>query len=428
MSLPTRRRSRAILAPHVLNPYEEDEEISAVHRKSRGLDAVSSAPPPPRRAPSGALRHQKVPSPIRVPRTRAPRPSKTVVRVDADAVSVSTVADPVTTVASSARDASCRETQRPCSAPSVQHTRHASLSTHDVDHRNAGTTRELSDVGSARRDGDDAAEAHPSQTEPQGHHWHTPFVVQSAVTQDNPFRTQTFEAFCCAPDYTAPADYRIYQGDNVASMGYQRTTEGELREQRVVDSYSLSRLGSTTFSLSKYLVVGAVLGTLQSGDWFYKWTQRGRVHERYVWLDVQRHSLLWGPSPRPAFIFLSHLRIELIIDVRPECMFDEATQRTFYRIFLVTEQRTVAFATEVRDKFDVWFDALQKIVLAHNSSRQWGQLWGSSSAGEAAAAEGRWISRCSPVHAVLHGNASIGQLAGNENAISHPRTQVLPSD
>ncbi|RNF14957.1 uncharacterized protein Tco025E_05749 [Trypanosoma conorhini] len=486
MSFPSGRRSRAVLAPPVLNPYEAEAEETwrgVGHRKSRSFDAVPSAPPPhqalrhdevtgeraaskasaavppplppspvvlvsphshiseeagdtpeelrrrapPRHVPAGRVRRQKASSPISVPRTRASGPPNALVRVDADAVSVSTVAGPGATAASSARDASCRETQRPWSAPSAQHTRHASLSSQDVSHRNPGKPHELS-VGNTRRHGAEVEGTQPAETAPQEPHQYTPFVVQGAVTQKNPFRTQTYEEFCCVPDYSAPADCRIYQGDNVAYAGFQRATERELREQRATEVSSSSRLSSSASSLSKYLVAGAALGTLQTGDWFYKWTRRGRVHERYVWLDIQRQSLLWGPSPRAAFVLLSHLRIDSVIDLRPDCMLDEATQRTFYRLFVVTEERIVVFATELRDKFDVWFDALQKIVLAHGSSRQWGQLWGSPSAGEAAAVEGRWISRCSPLHAILHGYESPGHLGEAGNVLGDRRSQVLPSD
>ncbi|EKF38746.1 hypothetical protein MOQ_001041 [Trypanosoma cruzi marinkellei] len=400
----------------------KSEEVLRPDRK------VASFPPPPQRMPAGALRDKRVPSPVRVPRTRGPKPSKGALGHDADGVAMPTTAGPEAALTSSTRHAVSRETRRPGSAPNGQHSRHTSLSAPDLDIRNMGTTDDIG-AGNLRTHDAEMGETkppQPSQPPPKDSHHYNPFVVQGAFTQKNPFRNQTFEAFCCAPDYSAPADCRKYNFDSNEWVGFQRTSEGDFREQRATEMTSQSQTGSSISSLSRYLLIGPALGTLQSGDWFYKWTRHGRVHERYVWLDIQRHSLLWGPSPRSSFVLLSHLGLDAVIDLRPDCMFDEATQRTFYRFCLAREENTVVFATELRDKFDLWFDALRKIIFVCDLPRQRDQSAGLSDGMAAGAMGDKRTSHRNALDAVLPAHGS--KMYATRSMFSDRRTQVLPSD
>ncbi|EAN87595.1 hypothetical protein C3747_447g16 [Trypanosoma cruzi] len=494
MSLHAGRRHRTILAPVLLNPYEEGEEKvkkSAGNNNSRSINTIPSLkppgqalrhseaaderlslnlsqpmppplppppvvlvspgtqvsedtgksdevlrpgrkaaafPPPPQHMPAGALRDKRVPSPVRVPRTRGPKPSKAAQGDNADGVAIPTAAGPEAALTSSTRNAVSRETRRPGLAPTVQHACHASFSSHDVEIQNVGTTDDIG-AGNSRSHEAEVGEKKPSQpSQPplKDSHFYNPFVVQSAFTQKNPFRNQTFEAFCYAPDYSAPADCRTYHCDSNEWVGFQRTSDGDFREQRATEMNSQSQMGPSTSSLSKYILIGPALGTLQSGDWFYKWTRHGRVHERYVWLDIQRHSLLWGPSPRSSFVLLSHLRLDAVMDLRPDCMFDEATQRTFYRFFLVREEQTVILATELRDKFDLWFDALRKIIFANELPRQQDQSAGFSDGTAAGTMGDKRASHRNALNAVLPGHGS--KMHAAQNMFTDRRTQVLPSD
>lgn len=149
------------------------------------------------------------------------------------------------------------------------------------------------------------------------------------------------------------------------------------------------------------------------------------MHERYVWLDAQRETLLWGSGPQCAVVLLSQLHLHQVVELRPDCLFDEATQRTFYRFLFTTKERAYVFATEMRDKFDVWFDALNQVLLACREKQRWEPLGVSA----AAARGSRWSSRTSPLHAVLHGHvASVAMPTANGVFAPGVRGRVLPSD
>ncbi|KEG07676.1 hypothetical protein DQ04_09121000 [Trypanosoma grayi] len=348
-----------------------------------------------------------------------------VVDVEADRASMSTSGAPRQNVLSgdtqrprvaySAQDS--REPSARIGQPSLRSTRLEDSAPQDRPTRN-GSGRESGE--STRRpmspppEGQQQQQRHQQQKKQQ-------FVVQSAFTQRNPFRRQTFENFCCSPDYRVPPGFSIYQDDSNVWKGYQRASESGICGQRASEDSS----GGHQSLSSVYLAAGPALGVLQRGDWFLKWTRQGKVHERYVWLDAERGTLVWGPGPRPSLMLFSQLKLSRVMDLRPDCLFDQATQRTFYRLFFVTEERTIVFATEVRDKFDAWFDVLIKITSASGAPQLWGELWGTSGA---EVAQKEWSSRFSPLHAVLHGYGAAAGPMANATALGGARGRVLPSD
>jgi hypothetical protein len=100
---------------------------------------------------------------------------------------------------------------------------------------------------------------------------------------------------------------------------------------------------------------------LQKGDWFMKWTRAEVVHRRFVWLDVHRGVIAWAKSPASNFFFQSIVKLEDIVDIRSECVVDDASGRTFYKLAVFSRERVLVIGTEIRDKFDVWYDTLSRL-------------------------------------------------------------------
>ena len=101
---------------------------------------------------------------------------------------------------------------------------------------------------------------------------------------------------------------------------------------------------------------------LKKGDWFLKWTRRkDKVHRRYFWLDVDRSMLFWAKTPE-AFTYISpSIKIDEITGIEAQCVVDDASGKTLYLLIISTVQRMVQMGTEQRDKFDVWFDTIQRL-------------------------------------------------------------------
>ncbi|KAH9598540.1 Pleckstrin homology domain [Trypanosoma melophagium] len=383
-------------------------------------------PQPPRRVPREATTANQSKAQPRAPDSRGPNSTTVVIHTEADQVSTST--------RTSDANFSSRETQLPHDRhPAKQLYQSGSSYYSTISNRNS--KRNEMPYKSVTRDRSSGiinnnvvpSQGHAPQEEKQEQRRRQQnFVIQSAFTQQNPFRRQTFEEFCCSPEYSAPSTFSTYKADLNGWSGFQRVSDGEFGKGQSKEVFIQMNPARST----AYPIPPAFLRLLQSGDWFLKWTRRGKVHKRFVWLDIRQDLIVWGPSPRSSYVFLSHLKLNEIVDVRPDCLFDESTQRTFYRLTFLREECTTVFATEMRDKFDFWFNALGNIISTMGSSARWSKLWGSPESQAAARTTNvsDWRASSSPLHAVLHGYEKSLHSAAGGAILSNTRGQVLPSD
>ena len=94
-----------------------------------------------------------------------------------------------------------------------------------------------------------------------------------------------------------------------------------------------------------------------------KWTRKkDKVHRRYFWLDVGRSMMYWAKAPGTTIYLSSALKIEEIAEIQSQCVVDDVTGKTFYLLIIWSLTRVTQIGTEQRDKFDMWFDTLQKLT------------------------------------------------------------------
>jgi hypothetical protein len=176
-------------------------------------------------------------------------------------------------------------------------------------------------------------------------------VAAATFSKPNPFRSQTFEDYCEAPHYDRNVSY------DVVVPQHQR--QGERNPKRLLAmSQQQSDGGPPIYDPQHSLSV------LCQGDWFLKWTRIESAHRRYVWLDLNRGVLSWAKSRDSSFFLQKSVKLEEIMDLQPLCTVDETTSRSFYQLLIVSTERTLKIGTEMRDKFDVWFDTLQRLCEA----------------------------------------------------------------
>ncbi|KAG5475462.1 hypothetical protein LSCM1_03582 [Leishmania martiniquensis] len=106
--------------------------------------------------------------------------------------------------------------------------------------------------------------------------------------------------------------------------------------------------------------------TLRAGDWFYKWTVKGdSVHPRWVWIDVKRYLLVWSNYETHNPRFCGNVRLDRICQVtlRDLSTLDErGLPKTYYVLLIETRKRVLQLATELKEKCDMWFEALNNVV------------------------------------------------------------------
>lgn len=259
------------------------------------------------------------------------------------------------------------------------------------------------------------------------------YVAQSAYTQRNPFRTQTFADFAAHPIYDAPENLPLYP-EALAEMGAApgltgrgavlsgagifgggiatevalsggRAVLGEFLVHRLAD---LAKPMSTEERDGIISLLNDTLEILQTGEWFYKWTRTGTVHRRFFWLNLQRGTLAWAASPKQSLIWNTEIKIAQITSVSPDSIRDARTGRNFYRMLVTTATKVLCIATERREKFDCWFRALQQLTLPNLVNGVPG-LWGRPTSvinNGRHGAVGRWVSRYSPLQEISDGNAA----------------------
>lgn len=256
------------------------------------------------------------------------------------------------------------------------------------------------------------------------------YVAQSAYTQHNPFRVQTFADFAAHPNVEPPEHFAKYPeavgksisvGVGVAGEG-SRAMLGEFLVNRLVD---LTQPMSEAERGQMVDLLNSTLEILQKGDWFYKWTRTNTVHRRFFWLNMQRGTLAWSPSPKQSLVWNSELKISEVTSVKPDCIRDATTGRSFYRMFISTADRAICLATEVPQKFDCWYKAVEQLTLPNLSSGVPG-IWGRPTSvlyNGRRGAVGRWASRYSPLQAIADGTG--GHLGGYD---IRPEGRVSSSD
>ncbi|KAG5501578.1 hypothetical protein JKF63_03408 [Porcisia hertigi] len=109
------------------------------------------------------------------------------------------------------------------------------------------------------------------------------------------------------------------------------------------------------------------LETLRSGDWFYKWTAKGDVvHRRWVWVDTKSYLLLWSSYETLRPHFHHRLPLDHIYRVTPRDLSgvgEDGFPKRYYVLSIETAKRVLLLATELRDKFNAWFEALNNVMV-----------------------------------------------------------------
>jgi hypothetical protein len=174
-----------------------------------------------------------------------------------------------------------------------------------------------------------------------------PTVVGPPVrTLKNPFRAQAFEDFCQAPIYDPPITVQqLTAPREMAANPYAAGHQAPVVEVASAPQFDMQ----------------ASLEVMSKGDWFLKWTRSQEVHRRYVWLDLSRGVVSWATVPNASFFLQSHVRLEDITEILTQCIVDDSDGRTYYKMVIVTTERALAIGTEMREKFDVWVDAIQRL-------------------------------------------------------------------
>lgn len=201
----------------------------------------------------------------------------------------------------------------------------------------------------------DSPSHQPSHVQPQAPESSVPPPTMNAVaaatfSKPNPFRSQTFEDYCEAPHYD-----RNVSNDIVVPQ-HQRQME---RNQKGLLAISPQGNGAPPLYDPQQSIA-----VLSQGDWFLKWTRIESAHRRYVWLDLNRGVISWAKSRDSSFFLQKSVKLEDIMDLQPLCTVDEASGRSFYQVMVVSTERQLKIGTELRDKFDVWFDTLQRLCEA----------------------------------------------------------------
>lgn len=105
---------------------------------------------------------------------------------------------------------------------------------------------------------------------------------------------------------------------------------------------------------------------LLSGDWFYKWSRDGtQVRPRWVWLDTKSYLLAWAHSETHNPRFAGCIQLEHILRVIPRELIQadaDGLPKSYYVLLIETTKRVLQLATEIRDKGDVWYEALNNVL------------------------------------------------------------------
>lgn len=264
--------------------------------------------------------------------------------------------------------------------------------------------------------------------------------MQHVTCKRNPFRVQSFEDFCVDPRYDAPADYLHYidatrtsgRGDQdfhahrsdlfirrllhmAQSTGAQ--SSAAWRGGRPTELGDMTSTQAVPYSAeavqSRLQQMRSALDETSRGAWFLKWTRTNRVHRRFVWLDIEAGKLLWSSSPQYTFSS-SQLDLTEVAHMTNQLLSDSLSHRRFYQFTFHMTCRNITLATELREKFKLWYTLLRQLTMA-NSVCSIPGLWSRPSQKDARVggrgAMSQWMTRYSPLQAILDSAAAS---AGND--------------
>ncbi|KPI89904.1 hypothetical protein ABL78_0976 [Leptomonas seymouri] len=107
--------------------------------------------------------------------------------------------------------------------------------------------------------------------------------------------------------------------------------------------------------------------TLRAGDWFYKWSTKGdAVHRRWVWVDTKSYLLVWSSRETRNAHFCGDIRLDQISQITSRDLMsvdEDGFPKTYYVLLIETTKRVLQMATELKDKCDVWFEALNNVMV-----------------------------------------------------------------
>lgn len=106
--------------------------------------------------------------------------------------------------------------------------------------------------------------------------------------------------------------------------------------------------------------------TLRAGDWFYKWNAKGdAVNRRWVWVDTKSYLLVWSSRETRNAHFCGDIRLDHICQVTSRDLMsvdEDGFPKTYYVLLIETTKRVLQLATELKDKCDAWFEALNNVM------------------------------------------------------------------
>jgi hypothetical protein len=121
------------------------------------------------------------------------------------------------------------------------------------------------------------------------------------------------------------------------------------------------------------LDVSTSVALLRRGDWFFKWSKGGsEVKRQFVWLDTTSYMIQWGSSQKSASVLSNFVKIEEIMHVTTSEIVEhhDTKSRVFHVLFIHTPARTLRLGTEIRQKLDVWYEALNNIIAFYRTQNQ----------------------------------------------------------
>lgn len=189
-------------------------------------------------------------------------------------------------------------------------------------------------------------------------------AVTAQITQPNPFRSQTFEGFCVAPNEAAP---REVEAILAAKNADNRPKAHNNKDEVLAPPFrTINRTGLPEHADAPIHEMRDILRTLRHGDWFLKWTRaKDKIHQRYFWLDETGTTLFWAKAPHAAVIFTSNIKVSEISDLQTKTVSDPLSGRTMHILIIWSVSRVAQIGTELREKFDLWFDALRRLTMRH---------------------------------------------------------------
>lgn len=106
--------------------------------------------------------------------------------------------------------------------------------------------------------------------------------------------------------------------------------------------------------------------TLRAGDWFYKWTSKGdSVHRRWFWVDTKSYLLVWSSYETYNPHFCGNVRLDDICQVTSRDLSsvdEDGFPKTYHVLLIETRKRVMQLATELKEKCDTWFEALNNVM------------------------------------------------------------------